>query len=70
MMPCSRNNESSRCHGRGREFESRRLRHSFQTTCADFGETIEDPKGHVFAPFLVSLFALADLPLLLRDNVI
>ena len=43
---------------------------SFQTTCADFGETIEDPKGHVFAPFLVSLFALADLPLLLRGNVI
>jgi hypothetical protein len=56
------------CHGRGREFESRRPRHSFQTTCADFGETIEDPKGHVFAPFLVSLFALADL--LLRGNVI
>src|ERR1700676_370599 len=58
------------CHGRGREFESRRPRHSFQSTCADFGETIEDPKGHVFAPFLVSLFALADLPLLLRGNVI
>jgi hypothetical protein len=46
-----------RCHGRGREFESRRPRHSFQTTCADFGETIEDPKGHVFVPFFVSLFA-------------
>jgi len=29
-----------------------------------------DPKGHVFAPFLVSLFAVADLPLLLRDYVI
>jgi hypothetical protein len=44
------------CHGRGREFESRRPRHSFQSTCADFGETIEDPKGHVFVPFYVSLF--------------
>ena len=29
-----------RCHGRGREFESRRPRHSFQNTYADFGETI------------------------------
>src|ERR1700674_1285168 len=36
-----------RCHGRGREFESRRPRHSFQRTCASFGETVEDPKRHV-----------------------
>ena len=53
------------CHGRGRGFESRRPRHSYQTTCADFGETIEDPKGHVFAPFLVSLFAVARFALVL-----
>jgi hypothetical protein len=43
------------CHGRGRGFESRRPRHSFQRTCASFSETIEDPKGHVFVPFFVSL---------------
>src|ERR1700674_2380658 len=45
------------CHGRGREFESRRPRHSFQKRCTDFDETIEDPKGHVFVPFFGSLFA-------------
>ena len=27
------------CHGRGREFESRRPRHSSQKTCMDFDET-------------------------------
>jgi len=43
------------CHGRGREFESRRPRHSFQKSCIDFSETIEDPKGQVFVPFFVSL---------------
>ena len=26
-----------RCHGRGREFESRRPRHSFQSTCSKLG---------------------------------
>jgi hypothetical protein len=31
------------CHGRGREFESRRPRHSFQGTCMDFDE----PNGGV-----------------------
>ncbi len=45
------------CHGRGRGFESRRPRHSFQKTCTGFSETIEDPKGHVFVPLFVSLFA-------------
>ena len=39
-----------RCHGRGRGFESRRPRS--QKSCTDFVETIEDPKGHVFVPFL------------------
>jgi hypothetical protein len=29
------------CHGRGREFESRRPRHSFQKSCPDFSETKE-----------------------------
>jgi excinuclease UvrABC ATPase subunit len=29
-------------HGRGRGFESRRPRHSFQKRCPDFDETIED----------------------------
>jgi len=32
------------CHGRGREFESRRPRHSFQRTCIYFSQTIEDAK--------------------------
>ena len=50
------------CHGRGREFESRRPRHSFQKSCTDFDETIEDPKGHVFVPLFVSLFVSVDLP--------
>jgi len=38
------------CHGRGREFESRRPRHSFQKSCFDFVETNEGAKGHV-CPF-------------------
>src|SRR6266536_6430073 len=42
----------TRCHGRGREFESRRPRHSFQRTCTDFEETKEGATGHVSAPFL------------------
>jgi hypothetical protein len=50
------------CHGRGRGFESRRPRHSFQKRCPTFGETIEDPKGHVFVPFLGSFFALSICP--------
>jgi len=40
------------CHGRGREFESRRPRHSFQKSCTNFAATNEGAKGHVFAPFL------------------
>jgi len=48
---------SGSCHGRGREFESRRPRHSFEKDCSDFAQTIEDPKGHVFVPFFVSLLA-------------
>jgi hypothetical protein len=49
----------TRCHGRGRGFEPRRPRHSFQKSCRDFEETIEDPKGHVFVPFFVPLFTIA-----------
>src|ERR1700726_3179663 len=40
------------CHGRGREFESRRPRHSFQKSCLDFPYTIEGAKGCNFAPLL------------------
>src|SRR5712671_5437113 len=40
------------CHGRGREFESRRPRHSFQKSCTNFAATNEGAKGHVFVPFL------------------
>jgi len=43
------------CYGRGREFESRRPRHSFQKSCSDFTQSTEDPKGHVFVPFGVLL---------------
>src|SRR5262249_24065630 len=40
------------CHGRGREFESRRPRHSFQKSCTNFDETIEGAKACIFAPLL------------------
>ena len=40
------------CHGRGREFESRRPRHSFQKSCPNFSETKKGAKGCNFAPFL------------------
>jgi hypothetical protein len=39
------------CHGRGRGFESRRPRHSFQKSLADFTKTIEGAKTARFAPF-------------------
>src|SRR5882672_397269 len=42
----------SACHGRGREFESRRPRHLFQKSCSDFSETIEGAKGCNSAPYL------------------
>src|SRR5882724_7854400 len=44
--------KNNSCHGRGREFESRRPRHSFQKSCTNFAATNEGAKGHVFAPFL------------------
>ena len=40
------------CHGRGREFESRRPRHSFQKSCTNFAATNEGAKGCIFAPLL------------------
>src|SRR5438132_11727797 len=42
------------CHGRGRGFESRRPRHSFQKSRTSSAQTNEGAKGHVFAPFLHS----------------
>jgi hypothetical protein len=47
------------CHGRGREFESRRARHSFHRSCRNFNETNEGTKGQVFVPFLVPFFQIA-----------
>jgi len=35
------------CHGRGREFESRRPRHSFQKVHADFVKSIERTKRQI-----------------------
>jgi hypothetical protein len=39
------------CHGRGRGFESRRPRHSFQKSRNDLIETSEGAKGPTFALF-------------------
>src|SRR3984893_9911744 len=44
------------CHGRGREFESRRPRHSFQKSCPDFLQTIEGAERARCAPFLCLFF--------------
>jgi len=49
---------ATRCHGRGREFESRRPRHSFQKSCTNFAATNEGAKGHDFAPFLHPLSSI------------
>jgi hypothetical protein len=46
------------CHDRGREFESRRPRHSFQKSWTNFAATNEGAKGHVFAPFLHPLSSI------------
>jgi hypothetical protein len=40
------------CHGRGRGFEPRRPRHSFQKTCLEWVETREGAKGHRIVPLL------------------
>jgi len=40
------------CHGRGREFESRRPRHTFQKSCTNFNETNKGAKGCILAPLL------------------
>jgi hypothetical protein len=40
------------CHGRGRGFEPRRPRHTFQKTYAEWVETREGAKGHRFVPLL------------------
>ncbi len=40
------------CHGRGRGFEPRRPRHSFQKSSLEWAETIEGAKGHKFVSLL------------------
>ena len=40
------------CHGRGRGFEPRRPRHSFQKTYLESAETKEGAKGHRFVSLL------------------
>ena len=50
LIPLSPTSEF--CHGRGREFESRRPRHSFRKSYVDFDQTNEGAKGCIFAPFL------------------
>jgi hypothetical protein len=40
-----------------------------QKSCSDFTGTIEDPKGHVFVPFFVSLLAVLLSQCGLRCNV-
>ena len=52
ILPTMPNKPDGCCHGRGREFESRRPRHSFQKSYADVDETNEGAKGCIFAPFL------------------
>jgi len=56
------------CHDRGREVESRRPRHSFQKSYADFIETIEGTKKPRFAPILClfSSTSMAPISSLLR----
>jgi hypothetical protein len=43
------------CHGRGREFESRRPRHSFQKSWADLAETIEGFSANLCSRYLTAL---------------
>ena len=50
---------SERCHGRGREFESRRPRHSFQKGFTSFTATNVGAKGCIFAPFLHPFFSIS-----------
>jgi len=52
ILPTMPNKPDGCCHGRGREFESRRPRHSFRKSYANFDETNEGAKRHIFAPFL------------------
>jgi hypothetical protein len=43
------------CHGRGRGFEPRRPRHTFQMIYLELAETKEGAKGHRFVYFLCPL---------------
>ena len=47
------------CHGRGREFESRRPRHSFQKGFTSFTATNVGAKGCILAPFLHPFFSIS-----------
>ncbi len=49
------------CHGRGRGFESRRPRHSFQRVCANFTETNEGAKRVHFCTLFAPLFVIGNV---------
>jgi len=62
-MPMREQNSGKRatrfsiCHGRGRGFEPRRPRHTFQMSYREWAETIEGAKGHRFVSPLCSFYA-------------
>src|SRR5580692_1976421 len=56
------------CHGRGCGFESRRPRHSFQKSYADFDGTIEDLLPCRFSRAATSPDDGCDVPFASREN--
>ena len=61
ILPTMPNKPDGCCHGRGREFESRRPRHSFRKSYANFDETNGVQKDTFLHPFCV-LSTEASLP--------
>jgi len=55
LLKCS--SRTLPCHGRGRGFEPRRPRHTFQMSFLEWAETIEGAEGHN----LVSLLCPSDV---------
>src|SRR6516225_5756730 len=53
ILPTMPNKPDGCCHGRGREFESRRPRHSFRKSYANFDETNGVQKDTFLHPFCV-----------------